>query len=172
MACYGQGKPLPFCLAPWSRVVRASSFHLTSHNFPRKFCGMNKCKNLLNSFDFVKKFFMFWEKWKSSSNPIILSISTLHMSSNLMILTLFQAGMGQFDHGTIHLSVDSIEVGLAWPKLVTLFNSPFELSQETHFWNFFFKIFSTDKNIFALSDTKGSPLWNFLFKIISFHFFY
>ena len=84
---------------------------------------------------------MFWERWKPSSNPIILSISTLHMSSNLMILTLFQAGMGQFDHGTIYLSIVSTKVGLGSPKLVTLFLSLFDLSQKSHFWNVFFKFF-------------------------------
>ena len=43
-------------------------------------------------------------------------------------LTLFQAGMGQFDYGTIHLSVVPTEVGLGSPKLVTLFLSQFDLS--------------------------------------------
>ena len=48
-------------------------------------------------------------------------------------LTLFQAGIGQFDHGTVYLSIVFTEVGIGSPKLVTLFLSPFELSQKSHF---------------------------------------
>ena len=89
-------------------------------------------------------------------------------------LTLFQAGMGKFDHGTIHLSVAFTEVGLGSPKLVTLFLSRFDLSQKTNFWNFFPKFF--ENWILRFLGVFKHAKKNWIFLILSFfcrnsHFF-
>ena len=50
-------------------------------------------------------------------------------------------GWVNLSHATIYLFIVSTEVVLGSPKLVTLFLFLFDLSQKSHFWNFFFKIY-------------------------------
>ena len=67
-----------------------------------------------------------------------------HVGQNLHFahtLTLFEARVGQFVPRYHIFVIISTEVGLGSPKLVTLFLFLFDLSQKSHFWNFFFKIF-------------------------------
>ena len=64
--------------------------------------------------------------------PFYFSIILSNSTKISKYASLFQAGMGQFDHG---YHTDSTKVGLGSPKLVTLFLSLFDVSQERHFWH-------------------------------------
>ena len=94
--------------------------------------------------------------------PFYFSIILSNSTKISKYASLFQAGMGQFDHG---YHTDSTKVGLGSPKLVTLFLSLFDLPQKSHFWNVFLNFFwKLNNKIF-----RGPQAWQ---KIESLKFFW